>query len=223
MLKETKKEIKKEKKKDKKQEPKLRDLVFPNKKINFFVTTVLLLGIISGAIFLMISNETDKSSVITQIQTFFSNIKNGSIDNGLALRNSLIINYIFVGCIWIMGLSIIGVLVNIFLTYIKGFLIGFSISSIILTYGPKGILASLLYTFPSQILNIIVVITLSIYSIMFAGNLLKIISSKKGNNRLMLKKYIIILMSCIIISFISSLLEIYVFPNLLKLIISIYV
>ena len=215
--------MKKELNKEKRQEPKLKDLIYPNKKINFFVTTILMLGILSGAIFLMLSNETDKNCVITQIQTFFKIIQANSIDNGLALKNSLIINYIFVASIWILGLSTIGVIINIFLTYIKGFLVGFSISSIILTYGPKGILASLIYTFPSQILNIIVIITLSIYSLMFSGNLLKIITSKKGNNRIILKKYIIILMGCIIISFISSLLEVYIFPSILKLIISIYI
>lgn len=215
--------MKKELNKEKRQEPKLKDLIYPNKKINFFVTTILMLGILSGAIFLMLSNETDKSSVITQIQTFFKNIQSNSIDNVQALKNSLIINYIFIVSIWILGLSIIGVIVNIFFTYIKGFLVGFSISSIILTYGPKGILASLIYTFPSQILNIIVIITLSIYSLMFSSSLLKIITSKKGNNRIILKKYIIILMGCIIISFISSLLEVYIFPSILKLIISIYI
>lgn len=218
-----KKGMKKETKSDMKKEIKLRELILPNKKINFFVITILLLGIISGAIFLMLANETDKNSVITQIQTFFKNIANNSIDNGLALKNSLIINYIFVGTIWILGLSMIGIIFNIFLTYIKGFLVGFSVSSIILTYGPKGLLASILYTFPSQVFNIIVIIILSIYSIMFANNLLKIIGSKKGNNRLMLKKYIVILMFCIMLSFISSLLEVYVFPNILKLVISIYV
>ena len=121
------------------------------------------------------------------------------------------------------GLSMIGVIANIFLTYIKGFLVGFSISSIFLTYGYKGILAALLYTFPSQILNIIVVSILSIYSIMFAKNLLQIIISKQNNNRLMLKKYTVILMLCIILSFISSLLEVYVFPNILKLVIKYYI
>lgn len=202
---------------------KLRNLIFPNKKINFFIVTILILGIISGSIFLMISTETDKTSVITQIQAFFKNISNNSINNGLALRNSLIINYLFVGTIWILGLSMIGIIANIFLTYIKGFLVGFSISSIFLTYGYKGILAALLYTFPSQILNIIVVSILSIYSIMFAKNLLQIIISKQNNNRLMLKKYTVILMLCIILSFISSLLEVYVFPNILKLVIKYYI
>lgn len=211
-------------KKRTKNKTKLRDLILPNKKINYFIITILILGIISGSIFLMVSTETDKTSVITQIQTFFKNISTNSIDNGLALKNSLIINYLFVAAIWILGLSMIGIIINIFLTYIKGFLVGFSISSIFLTYNYKGILATLLYTFPSQILNIVVVSILSIYSIMFSKNLLQIIISKKNtNNRLMLKKYIVILMLCIILSFISSLLEVYIFPNLLKLVIKYYI
>lgn len=203
---------------------KLRDLILPSKKINFFIVTIMLLGILSGSIFLMMSNEVDKNSVIQQIQNFFMNVSKGDVDNGLAFRNSLIINYIFVGVIWILGLSMIGIIANVFLTYIKGFLVGFSVSSLFLTYGYKGILATLLYTFPSQILNIIVVMVLSIYSIMFANQLIQMIFSKKStNNRVMLKKYFVILMFSIIVSFVSSLLEVYVFPNILKLVVSVYV
>lgn len=205
------------------QKRKLRDLILPNKKINYFVGTILILGIISGSIFLMMSNESDKNSVITQITNFFMNISKGSIDNGLAFKNSLIINYLFVGLIWVFGLSMIGILFNIFLTYIKGFLVGFSISSIFLTYQAKGIVGVLFYTFPSQVFNLIIVFVLTVYSIMFASHLMKVILSKKGNNRRMLKKYLVILMFCIIGSFLSSVLEVYVFPNLLKLFISIYV
>lgn len=208
--------------KAKKNKTNLKDLILPNKKINLFIITILILGIISGSVFLCASNETDKASVITQIETFMKNIDSNSINNGLALKNSLIINYLFVGIIWILGLSMIGVIVNIFLTYIKGFLVGFSISSIFLTYGSKGVLACLLYTFPTQIINIIVVAVLSIYSIMFAKNLLQIIIDKKDNKRLMIKKYFVILIMCIILSFISSLLEVYVFPNILKLVVKYY-
>ena len=39
----------------------------------------------------------------------------------------------------------------------------------------------------------------------------------------MLKKYTIILIFSIILSFISSLAEVYLFPNILKIIISLYV
>lgn len=203
---------------------KLRELILPNQKINFFVITILILGVISGSIFLMMSSKTDQQSVIQQIQSFFLNLSKNQVDVGLAFRNSLIINYLFVGMIWIFGLSMIGVLLNIFLTYIKGFLVGFSVSAMFLTYRYKGILPAILYLFPSQFLNICIVVVLSIYSLMFARNLLGIVVSKKNrSNRLMMKKYVVILMFCIIGSFVSSLFEVYLFPTVLKWVISFYV
>lgn len=201
----------------------LRELILPNKKLNYFVGMIILLGILSGSIFLMLSNTTDKNNVIKQIEVFFTNISKGSLNCGLAFKNSMIINYLFVFVIWVFGLSMIGVFFNIFIAYLKGFLVGFSISSLFLTYQFKGFLGVLFYTFPSQILNLFVVYLLTIYSFMFSSHLFKIVLSKKGNNRSMLKKYVVILMFCIILSFVSSVLEVYVFPKVLKLFISIYI
>ena len=174
---------------------KLSDIILPSKKINYFVVTILLFGVISGSIFLVILDSGDKSDTVLQIQTFISNLSNNKVDGGLALRSSLIINYIFVGLIWGLGLSIIGIIFNIFLTYIKGFVVGFSVASIFATYNYKGILMALLYLFPHQILNVIVVCVLTIYSIMFSLNLLEIIVTKKvKKNYNMLKRYVVILL-----------------------------
>ena len=170
----------------------------------------------------MMLSKVDKDNIILQVTNFFVNVSKNNIDKGQALKNSLIINYIFVFSIWVLGFSVIGIIVNIFLTYLKGFLVGFTVSSIFLTYKYKGFLAGLIYVFPSQVINILVIVVLSIYSIMFTNNLIRIIVSKSGNNRLMLKKYCVILVFSIIFSFISSLFEVYVFPYLLKIIINIY-
>ncbi len=204
-----------------KKEIKFRDIILPNKRINFFVITVLILGVLSGSIFLMMLSNGDKESVILQIKNFFHSVSVSSIDNGQAFKNSLIINYLFVMFLWILGFSLIGVIVNIFITYIKGFFVGFSISSIFLTFGYKGVIAGFLYCIFGQFLNMIVVSIVSIYSFMFSYNLLRIIFSKKREG-LMLKKYFIILMLSIIVSFVSSLFEAYLFPNILKLVIRIY-
>ena len=206
----------------KKQKIKLSDIILPSKRINCFVVTIMILGVISGSIFLISLNSTDKINTINQIKTFITNIDNNSINNGLALRNSLITNYVFDGLIWIFGLTIIGIVFNVFLTYIKGFTVGFSISSIILSYKYKSIPFALLYVFPCQIFNIFVICMLTIYSIMFTKNLLYVIVSKKGNNNLMFKRYFVIFIICIMISFLSSILEVYLFPNMLKIIISLY-
>ena len=210
-------------KKENKKKIKLKEIILPNKKFNYFVASIILLGIISGSIFLMLSTTLDKNSVIKTITAFFTSISKNTIDNGLAFKNSLIINYLFTGLIFIFGLSMIGVVFNIFIAYLKGFLVGFSIASIFLSYKLKGFLAVLLYTFPSQILNLLTVFLLSIYSIMFSSYCFKIIFAKKKTHQRMLKKYLVILMFCIILSFISSILEVYLFPKILKLFISLYV
>lgn len=202
---------------------KVREMILPNKRINFFAMSIIILGIISGSIFLVMLSKVDKDNIILQVTNFFMNVSKNNIDSGQALKNSLIINYIFIFTIWVLGFSVIGIVVNIFLTYLKGFLVGFTISSIFLTYKYKGFLAVIMYVFPSQVINSLVVAILLIYSIMFTNNLFRIIVSKKGNNRLMLKKYCVILVFSIILSFVSSLFEVFVFPYLLKIIVNIYV
>ncbi len=202
---------------------KLINIIFPNKSVNVFIFMVMIFGVISGSIFLMKLGKGDKDLVIKQISNFIQNVADNSIDYGQALRNSLIINYLFIVVIFILGLSMIGIIVNIFICYLKGFLVGFSIAAIFLTYGYKGILVALIYSFPSQIFFMIVVLGLSIYSVMFSLNLLRIIFSKKGNQRLMLKKYFAIFMICIVVCFVSSLMEVYLFPHILKLVVRFYI
>lgn len=207
-----------------KEKTKILNLVLPCKGINIFVYTIIILGILSGSIFLMVSNEGDKASVVSQIENFFINVGSNNINSGLALKNSLIINYIFIVSVFLLGISMIGVFGVIFLLYLKGFLVGFSLASLFLTYKYKAILSVIIYFFTSQFLNVLLVILISIYSIMFSKHLFKGIVSKKAiSNRIMLKKYLIIFLFCLVLSFISSLLEVYLFPFILKQVISFYV
>lgn len=198
--------------------------IIPNKKINYFTFFIITLGIISGSIFLIIINQTDKTSVIEQITNFMNNINNNNINNVQALKNSLFNNFTYVMLIWILGMSIIGIIFNIFFIYIKGFVIGFSISSLIYVYGVKGILASFIYIFPHQILNIFIIIILGIYSIMFTNNLYKVILGNRNTGiRNFIKKYLYILLISIIITIISSLIETFFTPALFKLFIKLFI
>ena len=89
--------------------------IIPNKKINYFTFIVVTLGIVTGSIFLVLINQNDKSSVITQITNFMSNINTNNIDSVQALKNSLFNNFVYIILIWILGMSIIGIIFNVFL------------------------------------------------------------------------------------------------------------
>lgn len=200
-------------------------LILPNKKVNLFVIFIVVLGIISGSLFLMVLNENDKSEVINEISTFMANINTNNINNLNSFKNSLIEGMILIILSWILGMSIIGVIFNIFFIYMKSFTIGFSISSFILVYKYKGILSSLVYTVPSQLINILIILILGVYTLLFSKYLFKMIfiKDKTVNLGKFFKKYVLVFGICIILCLVSSLCEAYLLPSLLKVIIKLFI
>lgn len=200
-------------------------LILPNKKVNLFVIFIVILGIISGSLFLMVLNENDKSEVINEIGTFMTNINTNNINNLNSFKNSLIEGMILIILSWILGMSIIGVIFNIFFIYMKSFIIGFSISSFILVYKYKGILSSLIYVIPSQLINILIILILGVYTLLFSKYLFKMIflKDKTVNLGKFFKKYVLVFGICIILCVISSLCEAYLLPSLLKVIIKLFI
>lgn len=197
----------------------------PDKKVNTFIMFIIILGIISGSLFLVVLKDTDHNLVIEKINTFFTNINTNNINNIEAFKNAFIENIIFVILVWILGMSIIGIIINIFIIYLKGFIIGFSLSSFFLVYKYKGLLAALIYVFPTSIINILVCLLLGVYSVLFTINLWKIIFLKEKNYNMkkFIKKYFLVLILCIILILISSLTEGFLIPSLLKLVIKLFI
>lgn len=199
-------------------------LIIPNTRTNIIAFSIFIIGIITGSIFIMMINTNDKSLVVEHITNFFSNVYSSNYNYLDSLKNMLSLNYFYVIVIWILGLSILGILVNIFLTYLKGFIIGFTSSALIITYGFKSMLAVILYIVPHTLINSLVVIVLTIYSITFSRYLLiQIFQKKDMKTKNFMKKYLIILLIAVVITLISSVSEVYLFPFLLKLIIKLYV
>ena len=199
-------------------------LIIPNTRTNIIAFSVFIIGITTGSIFIMLINTNDKSLIVEHITNFFENVNSSNYSYLDSLKNILSLNYFYVIVIWILGLSILGILVNMFLTYLKGFIIGFTTSSLIITYGFKSILAVILYIIPHTLINSLVIIVLTIYSITFSRYLLiQIFQKKDMKTKNFMKKYLIILLIAISLTLVSSISEVYLFPFLLKLIIKLYV
>ena len=200
-------------------------IILPNKKINIFAICILFLGITAGAIFSSIIGINDRTLVIDKIKLFIENINSNSLNSILVFKNSLSINLIYIIIIWILGLSLIGIILNIFILFMKSFIFGFSIASFIITYSYKGLLLSFLYLIFGELLNIIILLILTIYSIMISLKLISLIF--KNNNSSSIKKWLknnlIILFMSIIISIISALSQAFLLPSLIKLIVRLYV
>ncbi len=199
--------------------------ILPSKRINLFVTFLILLGIISGSLYLVVLSKDDKSLVINKITTFMNNINTNNINNLEAFKNAIISNFIFIMIIWVFGFSIIGIFVNIFLVYFKGFTIGFTISSFILTYKYKGIISSFIYMFPGGIINIIITLIVGVYSFILTSYLFRMLFMRDKSNSMhrFLRKYFIILIIALCLSLIAAASESFLVPSITKLFVKIFI
>ena len=171
-----------------------------DKRYVLFCLVLVIVGIIAGSLFIIILNNSDKNLVIEYFESFIDNIKNNDFNYIETLKNTLIINYLVIFIISI---------------------IGFSLSSFILTYKIKGLLLSIIYIFPHLIINILLFSLLIAFTLKLSLKMINyIIKKKEVNMRLYFNKYIYTSVFIIIIITITSLYESFVAPYLLKLIVN---
>ena len=188
------------------------------KNIYLFLLLIFIIGVIFGSLFITIINDTDKNTVLNQITNFFNEMKSNKIDYLDIFKNSVISNLIYITFIWFLGISIIGIPIIIIMLFIKGFMIGFSITSIIANYKFLGILGSLSYIFPHIILSIIVILLISYHALKLSINLLKSVINKKNINfNVIINRYSMIMLISVIGMIIISLTEAFINPYIIKL------
>lgn len=198
---------------------KLKYEVKGNRKMYFFLFTIVIMGIICGAIFITVLNETDIKLVNSELTNFFNLIKNDQkLPILTSLKNSLISNYTYVFLVWFLGLSIIGIAIIILILFIKGFVMGFSVSAIIDTLGLNGIGTSIMYVFPHQIINLLILTILGFYGLSISASLAVAVFKKKTVSfKNMIARYVKLLIFSLIIVTMCSLFEVFIMPYLLKI------
>ena len=194
----------------------MNNLIIKKKKY-VFLLTLTLLGILCGIIFITFISKDDKYVLVKELDLFFKNTD--KINYIETFKTCLLNNFISIIILYILAISIIGIPFILLFLFVKGFIVGFSISSIINTYKFKGILYQFAYLFPHKFLLLIIYILLGFYSINFSIRLFKSLFLKED---IILSKYFLnlnkVFVLSIIICFICSLLETFLCPLLIKII-----
>lgn len=198
---------------------KLKEKTKNNQRLILFLIGISIIGLLFGSIFITIISKQDQSLIQNYIKTFINTIQNGQLNYITAIQNTLVGNFSFVIAIWLLGISIIGIPIIIFLYFTKSFMIGFSVASFILNYKWKGILYSLIYIFPHHLINLIFFTLLMIYSLKFSFYLLdSIIKKKTIHFKNLINPYLGVLIIVTIALLVTSLYETFAVPYLLELI-----
>lgn len=195
---------------------KLNQVIKKKKNVIMFVVGIILIAFITGCVFTTILSSDDKVLVKNYIGEFINKIDSNELNYLNSFKNSFFSNLVFLITMWILGLSVIGIPINLFIYFAKSFILGFSMSSFILKYQVKGCLLGLLYIFPHQIINLFIYTFLLLFAMNFSKRIIMALKSKKNvsfNNSF--KRYVFILLLSILVVFITSLLEILLTPFLI--------
>lgn len=180
-----------------------------------FITGVI--GIILGGVFLLFLNDKSLEIMGSSINTYFSNVKSDKINYSnnfiVGLINSFSIGII----IWLLGISMVGLILIILMFGIKCFMMSISFFSIIHLYGLNGLLLSIIYIIP-YFINILLLFILSYYAVSFSILIFKyFFRGADYNRKVIVKRYFKILGLCLIGFLITTLIDVFLVPKILLL------
>uniref|UniRef100_UPI003FF08D71 hypothetical protein n=1 Tax=Candidatus Onthocola sp. TaxID=3085646 RepID=UPI003FF08D71 len=132
-----------------------------SKKMYVFMLVILIIGIITGIVFVIMLDEATKEILFLNINEFLQNFSNTNINSGL-------MHLVILSSLLILSIFLVGGPLLIFYMFYNGFSIGFVVSSITYIFGIKGMLYGSIYILISRLVYIIMLI-------IFNVNLFKII------------------------------------------------
>ena len=156
-----------------------RDLIGEYIQERFFlfllVALLLIMGIVFGAFSVNSLGNEERLELTRYLQVFFDGIKQEARPlSNLSLAQDAIFKHIkTVFFLLILGISVIGVPLILFLIFTKGFILGFTIGFIIQHLAGRGFLFSITSILPHYMLIVPAITLGAVANMDFAGELLK--------------------------------------------------
>jgi stage II sporulation protein M len=191
--------------------------------IFLFIVVLFLMGVIFGAIVVNSMSITQKEDLFYYLSQFFGQISNGKVaDNNDLFMQSFLHNSKFIGLMWILGISIIGLPVILILLFIKGMVVGFTVGFLVNQMGMKGFLLAFVSILPQNLITIPIFIMMAAFSVIFSMRMIKKQFMKKYAQPVLpyFKKYIFALLISIVFISAASGIEAFLSPWLMKMLIT---
>ena len=117
---------------------KIKNVIFAhienNLKEYIIVSIIFLIGIVIGVLFINNTSESQSTEINNYIFTFVQDLKdNKDINDFALLKDSIKKNCVLAIFLWFMGSTVIGISIVYLTVCFRGFCLGYTISSIIMT------------------------------------------------------------------------------------------
>lgn len=188
--------------------------IINNKREYLTITILFFIGLIISIILFNNASEENLTEINSYLNNLFSNIKNyENIDLLKILKETLIYNLTITILLWFGASTIIGIPIVYGTVILKGFSIGYTISSILAVFGAyKGLLISCSFLLLHNIIFIPTMFAISVSGIKLYKSIMK--NKQRENIKLEILRHTIFCFIMLIGMVISAFVEVYLSTNI---------
>lgn len=142
-----------------------------NLVLYFFIILLFLIGVVFGALAVKTLGEEQKVELITYLKVFFQGLHDGhdaGLDVGALVKQAMLNNIKTVVMIWLLGLTVIGVPVILFIVFTRGFVLGFTVGFLVNEYVLRGVAFAIVSVIPHNVLLIPAIIAAAVSGVAFS-------------------------------------------------------
>lgn len=190
-----------------------------NKKEYILITLIFLVGIFLGVMFINNTDEQDANEIKTYLLGFIEKLKNTEkLNNTVLLKESLKQNILLGILLWFFGTTVIGIPLVFGLIIYRGFCLGYTISTIIITMGiGKGMIFSFIILLLQNIIFIPAIIAIGVSGLKLYKSIIK--NKNRENIKIEVLRHTIFSGIMLLVLCVSACIEILISTNFLKKII----
>ena len=145
-----------------------------NKKLYVFMSIILVVGLITGIVFVALLDEATKEILFLNINEVLQNFSHVN-------TSSMIIHLVILSSLLILSMFLIGGPLVLFFMFYNGFSVGFIVSSLTCIFGIKGILYGSIYVIIYKLLFLVMLIIFSVNLFKIIKYVIDGIVNKKSN------------------------------------------
>ncbi|MFC7391490.1 stage II sporulation protein M [Scopulibacillus cellulosilyticus] len=190
-----------------------------NLSIYTFVIVLFFTGIIFGAVIVNSLPYEAKQNLFDYLNQFFKELSGGKIAVPSAMLSESFLQYVqYLGFMWVLGLSVIGLPVIFILLFLKGIVIGFTVGFLVNQMGFHGFWVAMASVFPQNLIVIPAFIIMGAVSVSFSLKMFRQLLMRTRKKPLLPQfiRYALLMFAVSLLMFVVSAYEAYLSPILIR-------
>lgn len=176
---------------------------------------IFLIGILLGIVFVNNLSDVQTSEISTYLENSINSLKENNVNQTLVLKESISGNILLVILLWLLGSTVIGLLLVYLIVCFKGFSFGYTISSILYALGTgKGIIFFLSTMLLKNIIAIPCTIALAVSGMKLYKSIME--DKRRENIKIEVIRHTLFSIFILLLLIISSFIDAYISQNILK-------